>query len=276
MEMARRWTVEPTYSHGYLVPLFAVYFLWARRERLDPAQLHPNWWGLLIVLLGTAMRLVFGYFSITSPDRFSIIPVLVGVCVALGGWHALAWAWPSIAFLLFMIPLPAGSDQFLTRPLQRMAAIASTYLLQSLGFVAESEGNVILLPDGELEVAEACSGLRMFMTFCALCTAIAALSHRSTIQRVIILASAFPLALICNVLRITLAGIAYAKLGADAAHAFYHSLAGWIMIVAAVGFLSLELLILSHLFIPAEVAEIKPRPRTTPVRNPRSAIKSTS
>jgi exosortase len=265
LEMARRWSVEPAYSHGYVVPCFALLLLWARRDQLDRGLLKPSWWGLVFVLVATSIRLLAAFFAIHSPDRFSLIPIFIGICVSLGGWHALRWAWPSIAFLVFMIPLPAGLDRVLARPLQSLATLSSAFLLQTMGFVAEAEGNVIVLPGGELGIVEACSGLRMFMTFCALSTALAIVSSRSLIQRLLILASAFPLAMICNVVRITMTGIIHETLGAAAAQVLFHDLAGWFMIALALGLLLLELKFLSRLFVPVKEDD---RPFLQPMRKP--------
>src|SRR4051794_25147660 len=213
LEVVRRWSVDPTYSHGYFVPVLAALILWARRDHLDTGRLKPNWWGLMLVVSGTVVRLASAYFAVYSPDRFSMILVLAGLCVGLGGWHAFRWAWPGIAFLLFMIPLPAGFDRLLAAPLQRITTVVSANVLQTLGFVAEPEGNVLLLGRGDLGVVEACSGLRMFITFCALATALAVLGRRSVAQRLVIVASAFPLAILCNVARITATGVVHETFG---------------------------------------------------------------
>jgi exosortase len=257
-EMVRRWSNDPTYSHGYLVPFLAGLLLWSRRGQLTSAACTPSWWGLGLIVLATAARLASAYFTIYSPDRFSLLLVLAGLCVGLGGWQALRWAWPGIAFLFFMIPLPAGADRLLAAPLQRLATLGSTYVLQTMGFVAQAEGNIILLPGGELNVVEACSGLRMFMTFCALSVAVAMLAPRSTLQRVVIAASALPLALVCNIGRITSTGVVQETVGPDAAHVVFHDVAGWLMAVVAALLLLLELKVLSYVFVPVPKAQRLP------------------
>jgi exosortase len=257
VDMVRRWSNEPMYSHGYLVPAFAAMLLWPRRHMLEASQLKMSWWGLPFVLAATAFRLAGTYNSYHVFDRFSILPMLVGLCVGLGGWHALRWAWPGLAFLAFMLPLPAGFDSVMARPLQRVATLVSAHVLQTLGFVAETEGNVILLQSGELGVVEACSGLRMFMTFCALSTAMAVLIQRPWQIKIIIGLSAFPLAMICNVVRITLTGIAHETLGPQTANVLFHDVAGWLMIGMALLLLWFELWILGRLFPTVDVAEVE-------------------
>src|SRR6266446_3095332 len=61
-EMAWRWGHDPQYSHGYLVPLFALYLLWARRQRLLAREPAPAAWGLILLMLAVALRLAGAYF----------------------------------------------------------------------------------------------------------------------------------------------------------------------------------------------------------------------
>src|SRR6267154_6686702 len=56
--MVERWWSDPQYSHGFLVPLFAAAVLWSRRDLWDKAQSRPSWWGLPVLAIAVAMRLV--------------------------------------------------------------------------------------------------------------------------------------------------------------------------------------------------------------------------
>jgi exosortase len=161
------------------------------------------------------------------------------------------WAWPSIAFLLFMIPLPGRLEGFLADPLQRLATIGSTNVLQTLGFFAQSEGNVILLSDGEaLGVVDACKGLNMLVVFLALSTGVAILISRPWYYRCLILAGSIPIALLCNIIRIAFTGVLTETVGADVAQFVFHGWpSGGLMIVMALAFMALELWILSRLFV---------------------------
>src|SRR2546430_17074768 len=56
--MAERWSSDPQYSHGFLVPLFAAVVLWSRRARLRGARLESSWWGLAFFVPALLLRLV--------------------------------------------------------------------------------------------------------------------------------------------------------------------------------------------------------------------------
>jgi exosortase len=271
-EMTRIWTVNPSYSHGWLVPIFAGFLLWLRRRQLDPAALRPSAWGLLLLGSGIGMRLLGTFFFFAWLDPLSLVPCCAGVFLLVGGRHALRWAWPACLFLFFMIPLPYSLAEALSGPLQQLATLSSTFLMQVVGLPALSEGNVIKLNEQTLNVEEACSGLRMLMVFFALSTAMAVLIDRPWVDRLILLASAIPIALITNVIRVTATGILFETAGGATAHAFFHDVAGWLMMPIALGLLWVEFKVLTHLFI-------EPDPRVVrPTRGPtqREAIPSRS
>jgi exosortase len=258
-EMAQRWGHDPQYSHGFLVPLFAVLLLWLRRDRLARGTLRPSWWGLPLLAAGLALRLVGGFFYYVSFDDISLLPCIAGLCLVLGGWPAWRWSWPAIAFLAFMIPLPYRVSVMLAGPLQAFATQTSTFCLQTLGFPALAEGNVILLNEVEIGIVEACSGLRMLVIFFALSTGMALLIRRRLADKIFIVLSAIPIALVVNIIRITATGILHDTVGSAWANAVFHDLAGWLMMPLALGILALELLLLKRLLIE--------QPSSEPVRS---------
>jgi exosortase len=248
-EASQRWAHDPQYSHGFLVPVFAALLLWMRHDRLQIDQLAPNWWGAPLLVGGTVMRLVGVYFYFVWLDPLSLVPCLAGLCLMVGGRAAWRWAWPAVAFLLFMIPLPYTLAVTMTGPLQRIATVASTFTMQTLGMPALSEGNVILVNDAQINIVEACSGLRMLVIFFALSTAVALVIQRPLWEKLVMVASALPIALVANVIRITATGILHETLGSEAARSFSHDLAGWLMMPIALALLGIEFKLLQHLLI---------------------------
>jgi exosortase len=256
--MAERWAHDPQYSHGFLVPVFAVVVLWFRRDRLATVEWQPCLWGLPLLLAGVGIRLFAIRRNIEPLDAFCLLPTLFGLVLFVGGKSVLAWSWPGLAFLAFMIPLPYFAEMALAHPLRRMATALSTYTLQTLGYPAIAEGNVILIDDVRLGVAEACSGLGMLSTFLALATALALSTRAPLVDRIVLLVSAVPIALIANVARISATGIAPAL----------HDLLGWFMMPFALLLLWLELRFLGALFTPSQEAGVVVVPGLTGRRGP--------
>ena len=253
-----RWTTDPKYSHGYFVPLFSAWLLWSRfRRRAGAVAANPwvgSWWGLLPVLVGVGLHTCGEYYFIDWLSELAFLPALAGLCWCIGGWRLLRLAGPSIGFLAFMLPLPYRIEVALANPLQRLATVASTYLLQTLGVTAFSEGNIIVLNHGVIGVVEACSGLGMLVTFFALATAVAIVLKRPLLDRILVVASAVPIAVLANIIRITATGILFETLGDRVALVVYHDLAGWLMMPLALVLIGGGLLILSRLLVepPAE------------------------
>ena len=245
--MADRWSTNPQYSHGFLVPAFAAIILWHRRA-LATGIVGPSSWGFALLLGGVVLRLVGTFGGIQALDAFSLLPCLAGLFLLLGGKGALRWGWPAIAFLIFMLPLPFVMETALAHPLQRLATISCTYLLQTLGYPALGEGNIIYIDDVKLGVVGACSGLGMLMTFFALSTAVAMVVQRPFTDKLVIAASAIPIAVIANVVRITATGIFHREWGQEAG-AILHDWAGWLMMPLALGLLWLELRFLDRLLL---------------------------
>ncbi len=248
--MAHRWASDPRYAHGYFVPLFALALLWMRLDRLEGATPSPSSWGLALVAMGAALQFVAGYYRFEwRLDALALLPYLGGLALMLGGRRYLAWAWPSIAFLAFMVPLPWRIETALGPPLQSLATTSSTYLLQTLGFMAFAEGNIIQLGEARIGVVEACNGLSMLMTFIALSTAASLVVKRPLVNRLVLVASSIPVALLANVARITLTGVLHETAGSHASSTFYHDLAGWVMMPLALVLYWLEIALLSRLLI---------------------------
>jgi exosortase len=257
--MAQRWSTDPRYAHGYLVPVFAVALLWLRRDRLAGLELRPSWWGLPLLAAGGALHLAGLYFYVDWFTAVSLLPSLAGACVLLGGWRCLGWSAPAIAFLIFMLPLPFRLEVALGYPLQRLATLASTYAMQTIGLPALAEGNIVHLDDVEIGVVEACSGLSMLLTFFALSTGVALVIRRPLLDRILIVASAVPIALIVNIARITVTGVLHQTVGSRLANLVFHDLAGWLMMPMALGLLWAELGLLAHLLVEPDPAAA-PRP----------------
>lgn len=250
--LVHRWWNDSDYCYGFLVPLAAGAILWVRRDMLASFTPKGSLWGLVLVALAGAMRWVSAYYYFALVDPLSIVPLLAGIVLFVGGWRALGWAAPAIVLLVFMVPLPGIVSGLASHPLQRIGTIVGTYILQTLGCPATAQGNVIRLGDIELGVVEACSGLRMMMLFFAVCFAAAFVVKRPPLDRAVLILSAAPVALLANMMRIVTTGVLHQTVSHEAADALFHDLAGWFMMPLAVVLLWGEMKLLDCLLVAPE------------------------
>jgi len=244
---------NPQYSHGWIVPLFAAGLLFWWRQPLPPVTFDARVAGLAILLGSFGLRLLCARYRIVTIDMYTFVPALAGVFLLVGGWKTFRWAWAPIAFLLFMYPLPDDATRYLLGPLQTLATMVSTFALQTFGFDAYRDGNVIFLGDRRLNVVDACSGLRMLTIFVALSVALVLLGSREWWENAVVIGSAVPIALIVNSIRITVTGVMY-TVDADLAEKIFHDWAGYFMMPLALGMLFLEQQLLSWLVVADETA----------------------
>ncbi|MFN4258325.1 MAG: exosortase/archaeosortase family protein [Gemmataceae bacterium] len=249
-QLENYWANDPQYSHGYLVPIFALYLLWMRRGQIRLETKDKQiLLGFGLIFLGCGIRWVGHRFNFQTLEFISLIPCLGGIFLIVGGWTYLKWSWPALLFLVFMIPLPHRVSIMLAYPLQRLATIVSAYIMQLFGLPALAEGNIILLNEVEIGVVEACSGLRMLMVFIALSSAVALISTSPTWEKCIIIVSALPIAIMANLIRIIGTGMMYNSAHNELAEHFFHNMAGWLMMPIGLCLLWIEILILNHLLI---------------------------
>lgn len=269
---------NPQYQHGWIVPLFTVLLLFWWRQPVGPIATSARLTGIGLMTASFALRLLCAKYRIVTIDMYTFVPVMIGLFLLAGGWSMFRWSWAPLAALIFMYPLPDEATRYLLGPLQTLATILSTYALQTLGFDAYRDGNRIILGDGQvLGVVDACSGLKMLTIFVWLAVMLILVGGLEWWENAMIAASAIPIALVVNAVRITTVGVMY-EYNSDLAEGFHDSLpAALLMMVLAVGFLAMEMKLLSWLVVtedaaPARLATAPQRPlvaaRATPAPTP--------
>jgi exosortase len=214
-------------------------------------------WGMGILVFGL---MVFTYGIYPGRDDFVTdlgdVITLFGLVLMLCGWAVMKVAWFPIAFLVCGIPWPGLVYSKVASPLQRLAANVAVGTMNLLGVDSSASGTKIFIDSGvvgqpphALNVAEACAGLRSLMTFISVAIAVAFLSVRPFWQRVIISLSAIPIAIFCNVMRVTGTGLLYRYGGPDWAEGFTHQFVGLMMLVPAFFMILAVCWILDHLFV---------------------------
>ena len=245
--LVEQW-FEPDYIYGFFVIPFSIFLLWDRRAMLKDAKIKFCAWGIPIVLVGTLMSWYALYRYRLTVDAGTIVIVLLGLVLLVGGWQIMRWAWPGVFFLFFMVSLPDYMSLGLRNLLQEICTKGSVFILNILGVSAMAEGSTIVLPDSDpLNVATACSGLRTLMLFFAACTGAALYVRRHIAIKIIMVVSAVPIAIFCNTMRITATSLVH-MVDTEAGKAA-HEYAGLVMMPLAIFILWLELTLIEKLFV---------------------------
>jgi exosortase len=147
-----------------------------------------------------------------------------------------------------MIPLPAIIYSSIAFKLQLFVSIVSAELIQLTGVAVYREGNILYVSTGPLAVEEACSGMRSIMALLALSSLFAYIMYRSRFKQWILVASALPIAVITNIIRVTTTGIMAHYWGKEFAEGILHESFGWLVFVIAFGLLFLLSKLLDWIF----------------------------
>ncbi len=250
-----RWWNDPNWSHGWLVPLFSLYFVSTLKPRLARLRPRPSWVGLVVLLAALAVYFIsmlllrMGY-----PQALSLVPAILGATLLLGGWGVLRLVWFPVCYLALAVPLPDGLYFDVTFPLRRIASYVAGGLLAVItGAHTDVSGVVIDYvhrgTPGQLNVEEACSGMRLIMAFVALGMAMAYLGERPTWQRIVMVVACVPIAIVCNVIRVTTTGCIHIYHFDNLASGTPHELLGLAMLPIALGLFAALGYVLKHLFV---------------------------
>jgi exosortase len=227
------WWQMPDFSHGFLVPLFAGYLVWEKRRILAGTKIAPAWSGIAVIALGLAVLILGVYGSELFLSRVSLLILLAGLVLCFGGWQLLRELRFALLVLLLAIPLPAILFNQITFPLQILASKLASALLPLFGVPVLREGNIIKLPIMELEVAEACSGIRSLMSLFTLAVFYGYFLEKSRWRQVVVVLASIPIAIAANAVRILGTGLCVQYWDPDKALGFFHEFSGWVIFLVS-------------------------------------------
>lgn len=227
------WSTDDNYSHGFFIVPLAAYFAWERRRAFAAMPTRPSWLGLLVVAGSLAMLIAGTLGAELFLSRISIIGVVAGAVLFLFGWLRLRVMLFPLAFLLLMVPLPALIFNKIAFPLQLLASQVGEHTISAMEIPILREGNVLVLANATLEVAEACSGIRSLVSLFTLGIVFGYFADHRFWVRAVIALSAIPVAILANGLRVASAGVAAHKFGAAGVEGLFHEFSGWVVFVIA-------------------------------------------
>jgi len=227
------WTYDGNFSHGFLIVPIAAYLVWERRKKLAATPLEPTVIGL-VLLVGSLATLAAGILGAELfLSRVSMIGVIGSVVLFTTGWRFLRVLMFPLAFLLLMIPIPAIIFNEIAFPLQLLASRCAEWTLSTAHIPVLREGNIIVLANTTLEVAEACSGIRSLISLVTLAIIYGYFTDDRIWARIVLTLAAIPVAVAANAARVAGTGVAAHYYGPEAAEGFFHTFSGWMLFVVA-------------------------------------------
>lgn len=240
VRLLQQWETEE-YSHGYMIPFVAFYLFWLRAKRLDALSPTGSWAGVALLLVGFGLFVAGTLSAVYEISHFGLVVCIWGLVCAAVGYRGMLVLRAPLLYLLFMIPLPEYIENQLTAGLQLLSSQIGVAVIRAAGLSVYLEGNVIDLGSYQLQVAEACSGMRyMFplMSFGFLC---AVLTRGNWWQRGILFVSTVPITIVMNSFRIGIIGILVNYYGIEQAEGFLHDFEGWVIFMSCVLILFAEI-----------------------------------
>ncbi|BBO85866.1 hypothetical protein DSCO28_64320 [Desulfosarcina ovata subsp. sediminis] len=231
------WMTNDDYSYGFLIPVMAGYFIWEDRKQLQKIRVHPDFRALPFLLF----FLIFAIYGILGSSYSAVRPsipfILIFMTLLCFGMDALKKLWLPLGFLIFMMPIPNMMNRYLGEPLKLFSSKMGAEIIRLWGISVHTAGNVIDMGFTQLQVVDACSGLRFLFPLIALGVAYAYFFQKSPWKRGISVLATIPISVLTNGLRVGLTGILTEAWGTKAAEGFFHAFEGWAIFMVAFVFL---------------------------------------
>ena len=241
--MVGAWDREE-YSHGYMIPLVALYLAWQKRETLMQEAGSGSVLGFVVLFAAVTLAFLGEISSIVTLIQYAFWLGVWWLVLLSAGVSGTKVIWAAVFYLVFMIPLPPFLYFNLSQELQLISSSLGVAVIRLFDISVYLEGNVIDLGVYQLQVVEACSGLRYLFPLMSFGFLISYIYRGPVWQKVVIFLSTIPITVVMNSFRIGVIGVTVEHFGIAAAEGFLHDFEGWIVFMACLGFLLFEIWIL--------------------------------
>jgi exosortase D (VPLPA-CTERM-specific) len=243
IDLVKRWNSQD-FSYSYLVPFVFLYLVYINRQSLKNVELRPSLLGVAVLFFSGVLYLMGKLGSVATLTHIAIWVSIIGLIVLiLGTKMAKALAFP-LLILAFIVPLPPFLNRLFTFKLKLITSDFSVRMMQAVGFSVYREGNIIDLGLTQLQVVDACSGMRYVYPMLLMGLLVGYIFHRKWWKRVLLVLATIPISVIANALRISITGFLAAKVSQQVADTFFHGFSGWLIFMVSLFFLFLLSLLL--------------------------------
>jgi exosortase D (VPLPA-CTERM-specific) len=225
--MVDAWQQEE-YSHGYLVP-FLTLLLLCNKMNEERISARSSWAGFGIVALCVILQFLLQIADVKGIQPQIFLLAVIGLFVLFYGLKASQAVAGPLLLMLFASPLPKFFYYTMSFKMQMLSTSLGTVLLRLAGVSVLQDGNIIDLGNYQLQVAEACSGLRYLFPLMCLGYMLAYMFKTSFLKRTLLFVSTIPITIMMNGLRIMLIGVTVDRWGQKMAEGLLHDFEGWIV-----------------------------------------------
>lgn len=231
---------QADWGHLLVIPFISGYFVYLNRDKLLQRPFRTAWSGLVLVVMGMAIY----FFCVLGSTAwrhanimgFGVWLTIAGLTLLFFGWRAMKWLWfPLVFWLMFGQYISERLLNIVTFRMQDVTA-RGAYVVLGMFLDLDRHGNTITIYTAgvpkPLNIAEACSGMRMLMAFLAMGVTMAYIGLKHNWQRVALVAMAFPTAIFVNVLRVVTLGL-LSLVSTDFTAGDFHSFIGLLWLVPA-------------------------------------------
>ena len=246
VDMEYRWSNQEEYGYGYIIPFITIFLIWQRKDMLMKEKFLPTFWALPILLFSGLIYFVGSVATTHTLSQYALVITILGLAYGFLGWRKFRIIAIPLALLFFMVPLPPFIYNNLSGKLQLISSEIGVAVIRWFGISVYLEGNVIDLGTYKLQVVEACSGLRYLFPLVSLSFIAAYLYQVETWKRIVVFLSSIPITVLMNSFRIGVIGVLVEFYGIEQAEGFLHDFEGWIIFMACMGILFIEMAILAR------------------------------
>ncbi|MEW8113434.1 MAG: VPLPA-CTERM-specific exosortase XrtD [Candidatus Thiodiazotropha endolucinida] len=247
VDMLGRWGGKEEYGYAYFLPFISAYLIWQRRDRLVAAEFNPSWLGVVAVLIAGFFFFLGEIATTYTLVQYALVLTIIGMAYALLGWQAFKIVAGPLFLLFFIVPLPPFVYNSLSGKLQLVSSQIGVEVIRWFGISVYLEGNVIDLGNYKLQVVEACNGLRYLFPLVSLAFLAAYLYRVEMWKRVVVFLSSIPITVLMNSFRIGVIGVLVDNWGQEQADGFLHYFEGWVIFMACLLILLLEMVLLARI-----------------------------
>lgn len=244
--LVRIWDTQEEYSFGYIIPFLSLFLIWQRKNQLERIPFGGSWLGFGMVLVALTFLAIGELSTLGTISQYALLLAIAGLALSYTGTHGFRVVLVPIAVLAFMIPLPNYLLREISQALQLLSSQLGVALIRLCNISVYLEGNVIDLGAMKLQVVEACSGLRYLFPLMTLGFIAAYFYQEKFWKRAVLFLSTIPVTVLMNSFRIGLIGITVEHWGKSMAEGFLHDFEGWIIFMACMAVMMVEMWVLSY------------------------------